>query len=302
MKALLLSMALIISTPIINAQDEPLPLSPNSTWQMFWYSMIDFSDHGTFAYHFLEEVNFNDTLYYPVEQYSYCGEKLTPLIVAYMREDSGKWYQRLSENETEQLLFDFTLEVGNSVSLNECYGTVEGYETLWVTGIEDIVMYDGTTRRKWTLEYDISSFYYGNVEYWIEGIGNMYIGIISGLSHTCIDLNTNLHCFFEQEERIFPDNEFPFGIDCCSPVGIEESTFNETILLFPNPANSKLNLQSSMTISAIEISDLFGRIMFRLQANAKFSVLNVEWLAKGCYVLSVTMDNGTVETLIFLKE
>lgn len=302
MKALLLSLALIIATPMMHAQDEPLPLSPNSTWQMFWYSMIDFSDHGTFAYHLLEEVNINDTLYYPVEKYSYCGENLPPLIITYIREDSGKWYQRQSETEMDHLLFDFTLEVGNSVVLNECYGIVEEPETLWVTGIEDMVMYDGTTRRKWTLEYDANSFYAGNEEYWIEGIGNMYVGIISGLSHTCIDLNTNLHCFFEQEERIFPSYEFSAGIDCCTPLGIEETTINETILLFPVPANNNLNLQSSKTISKIEISDLAGKIIFTSQANTKFDVLNVEWLAKGYYVLSVTMHDGTVETLKFLKD
>jgi hypothetical protein len=302
MKTLLLAISLLISTTYVTAQDEPLTLPVDGVWQMFWFSMIDFSNNGTFAYRLNDEVNFNDTLYYPVEKYSYCGENLTPIISFYVREDSGRWYQRFSEVDMEVLLFDFTLEIEDEISIKSCYDFFELPQNLVVTNIEEITMYDGTTRRKWTLIYDETSELAGNEEIWIEGIGNQNTGIFHGLSNTCVDLNESLHCFLQQEDRIFPVNEFPIGIDCCTPLGIQESELHKTILLFPNPASSKVTLQSSKKISVIEISDFTGRIVFANQPNRMFVEINIESLLSGSYLLSATTEIGAIENMKFLKE
>lgn len=300
MKKLLLLIVLMISILTTLAQEEPLPISPSSTWQMFWMSMVNPSNYGTFAYHLLEEDTINDTLYYPIETYSYCGENWTSQIFAYLREDSGKWYQRYSESDSEFLLFDFTLDVGISVTLNQCFGTSEGAQTLWVTGIEDILMYDGTTRRKWTLEYDKNSFLSGFEEYWIEGIGNIYLGITASLSQSCIDLNQSLHCFFEQDFRIYPSNEFPAGIDCCTPVGVIENKPINQMMIYPNPAFETINMLGSIGVTKVEICDLSGRMVMEFENS--FNTLNVASLSSGYYLLKATTKNETIETLQFLKE
>jgi len=303
MKTLLLAFALVISTSHIYGQEEPLPLPVDGAWQMFWYSMFNFSDNGTFAYHMNEEVNFNDTLYFPVEQYSFCGENLTPSIVFYVREDSGKWYQRSSETASEQLLFDFTLEIGDIVTLSACYGITEELHTLSVVDVEDILMYDGTTRRKWTLVYDENSFYSGNEEIWIEGIGNLYIGIIHGLSSSCVDLNTNLHCFLQQEQRVFPTNEFPEGLDCCTPVGIKEHNTHEWVTTFPNPSYDSITISSSLPIHNLRISDSIGQVAcdYILTQNEKTVLVDISSFSQGVYFIFIETENGIL-TEQFVKE
>lgn len=292
---------LLFFTKLIQAQTDPLPIPTDATWQMAWQSMLG-SEHGTYAYHINGTANVNDTIYYQVEQFSYCGDNIpiTPLML--IREDSGRWYSRYNAIEGEKLLFDFTLEVGESISLETCYNFFAEPQTLLVTAIEEITMYDGSIRRMWTLVYDETSDLAGNTEYWIEGLGNMYIGLVHSLSFSCVDLNEWLHCYFENDDRKFPSYEFPSGIDCCNTVSISEQLTKLPISLYPNPTTTELTIQSPTQISLIEISDLSGRIIYTSQPNATIVKVNTELFSKGCYFLSTTTEHGNIETLKFLKD
>lgn len=296
----ILHITLALTTHLLSAQTEPLPLSTASTWQMYWFSMVS-SDDGTFAHRLLSEVSFNDTLYYPVEKFSYCGDAIIPEIEFYLREDSGKWYQRYNQEDFEKLLFDFTLGVGNEVSLHSWDGTY-GVQNLQVISIDEVAMYDGSQRNQWTLQYAENSDLAGYTETWIEGIGNQSTGLIHSLSLTCIDLNTTLHCFLEQDDRLFPNYEFPNGIDCCTPVDISEIFDVGEPRLWPNPATSELNIQSSIPISSIAIFDLTGHIVHTTQSNTTSVKVNIESLSTGFYFLSATNQTGNIETLKFLKD
>jgi len=296
----ILNITLALTTHLLSAQTEPLPLSTASTWQMYWLSMVS-SDDETFAHRLLSEVNFNDTLYFPVEKFSYCGDAIILDIEFYLREDSGKWYQRYNQNDFEKLLFDFTLNVGDVVSLHSWDGTY-GVQTLQVISIDAVTMYDGSIRNQWTLQYSENSDLAGYTEIWIEGMGNQSTGLIHSLSLTCIDLNTVLHCFLELEERLYPAYEFPEGVDCCTPVGLTETLASAEIILSPNPATSELNIQCAASIQSIKVSDLTGRIVFSSQPYNSSTKICIESLSTGCYLLSVASENGTIETLKFIKD
>ncbi len=297
----LLCVALVVSSLSLAAQTDPLPIPMNATWQMAWQSMLN-SEHGTYAYRNNGTISVNDTIYYQLEKFSYCGENIPITPIMLIREDSGKWYSRHNELEEDELLFDFTLEVGESVTLETCFDFFAEPQTLEVTAIEEITMYDGSNRRMWTLVYDEASALAGNTEYWIEGIGNLQIGLVHSLSFSCVDLNEWLHCYFENDDRKFPTYEFPFGIDCCNTVGISEQLSDKSISIFPNPTTIELTIQSQAQISSIEISDLTGRIIFTSQPNTTLIKVNTEAFPTGCYFLCITIENGTVEALKFMKD
>ncbi len=297
----IITFILLVCAKFLKPQTEPLPIPINAIWQMSWQSMVS-SDHGTYAYRINGTTSVNDTIYYQVEQFSYCGDNIpiTPLML--IREDAGKWYSRYNEMETDELLFDFTLELGDSISLETCYDFFAEPQTLLVTAIEEITMYDGNIRRMWTLVYDETSGMAGNTEYWIEGIGNMYIGLVHSLSFTCVDLNEWLHCYFENDIRKFPTYEFPVGIDCCHTVGISEQSTKISISLYPNPTSNELTIESPLQISSVQISDITGRIIFTSQPNSTIIKENTDLFSTGCYLLSATIENGTIITLKFLKD
>lgn len=72
--------------------------------------------------------------------------------------------------------------------------------------------------------------------------------------------------------------------------GIEENATLE-IALYPNPATDILNITSSETISEIEIVNVMGQVVKRIEVNADSVACDVEDLKAGVYVVRI---HGTV--------
>ena len=74
---------------------------------------------------------------------------------------------------------------------------------------------------------------------------------------------------------------------------------NNTISLYPNPAQEVLNISSSNSITKIEVYDLLGK---KVASNFNASNVNVEDLVKGTYIVKVLQENGSVVAKHFIKE
>ena len=74
---------------------------------------------------------------------------------------------------------------------------------------------------------------------------------------------------------------------------------NNTISLYPNPAQEVLNVRSTNKISKIEVYDLLGR---KVASNNNASDVNVAALGKGAYIVKVAQENGSVIAKQFIKE
>ena len=90
------------------------------------------------------------------------------------------------------------------------------------------------------------------------------------------------------------------------PIVIEEGS-PQNISLFPNPTNGTLNITSSETISEIEIVNVMGQVVKRVEVNADNAVCDVEDLTSGVYVIHILTEvSGTERTAIlrrkFVKE
>ena len=68
--------------------------------------------------------------------------------------------------------------------------------------------------------------------------------------------------------------------------GIENDIVPE-ISVFPNPANDILNITSSETISEIEIVNMNGQVVRRIEVNSDNAVCNVDDLRSGMYVVRI---------------
>ena len=71
---------------------------------------------------------------------------------------------------------------------------------------------------------------------------------------------------------------------------IEESATTE-INVFPNPANDILNITSSETISEIEIVNVMGQVVKRIEINSDNAVCDVEELKAGVYIVRIYGTN-----------
>jgi len=85
--------------------------------------------------------------------------------------------------------------------------------------------------------------------------------------------------------------------------GIEETSALE-IALFPNPATDILNITSSETISEIEIVNVMGQVVRKIEVNSDNAVCDVEDLKAGVYVVRIhgTNTESVVSQQKFIKE
>lgn len=85
-------------------------------------------------------------------------------------------------------------------------------------------------------------------------------------------------------ESLMP-GEYTFGVPG-SDVGIQ-SKDNEGILIYPNPAENQINIQSSRDIDSMVIYDLSGREVMRQSMNGKTQNVNIQALSAGTYLVQI---------------
>lgn len=73
------------------------------------------------------------------------------------------------------------------------------------------------------------------------------------------------------------------------------------ISVFPNPANSVLNVQMENAIETVEIFDMSGKVVLRSEANNNHAQINVTTLNSGIYFIKA-IANGQIATGKFVKE
>ncbi len=83
--------------------------------------------------------------------------------------------------------------------------------------------------------------------------------------------------------------------------GIDENVAFE-IALFPNPTIDILNITSSETISEIEIVNVMGQVVKRMEVNTDNVVCDVEELKAGVYVVRIHAASATLSQRNFVKK
>ena len=79
--------------------------------------------------------------------------------------------------------------------------------------------------------------------------------------------------------------------------GIGENNIESNFNIFPNPTNDILNITSSETISEIEIVNVIGQVVKRMEINSDNAVCNLEDLTSGIYVVnihSMSLSKGAI--------
>jgi hypothetical protein len=184
-------------------------------------------------------------------------------------------------NLTEQLLYDFTLKVGD---------TVKGYLEN-IDGIKDVVdsIDSVLVGNKYHKRWKINSYY--NICL-IEGIGSTY-GLIEyspGLSVDAPDIS--ITCFQQNGITIYPDtvNNCEL-ISAITPIDRE----SEQIRIYPNPSNGSLTIEfgKSINIKELRITDLFGKIILQ-QQTGNLTKIKIDNLQSETYILTIIDKDGKI--------
>jgi hypothetical protein len=176
---------------------------------------------------------------------------------------------------TEEVLYDFNLEVGDTVpsSLLNQYGDI-------VNVVEDIdtVFLAGVYRKRFALDTcDWEQLYY------IEGIGSTY-GLLSP-TRCPFEAIYELLCFSVDSIPIYPDNSLP----CSSVIANTETLQINSFSIFPNPTSASITISlPENTIESVAILfDAAGKEQLRLKVQGGDNNVDVSKLKHGIYLLQI---------------
>jgi hypothetical protein len=130
---------------------------------------------------------------------------------------------------------------------------------------------------------------------------------IGGHGHILLKIKTNntlvVGDAVANRADIFFDYNFPIDTGLANTVfqTLSNTDFeiDESILLYPNPTNSVIHIESETAIQSIEVYDVQGRILQTQLTNEKQTTIDLTQKTKGIYFFKVTTDKGIkVEKLI----
>jgi len=256
--------ALLSFQPLLSQSYHPFP-DTNATW------CDERSDNGiptNYFYFFYKtngKSNINDTVYTAISD-NY-GE-----IACYFREENKKVFCRLSTDQPEFLVYNFNLEIGDSVSLpGNAVGFVEEADSILI----------GTEYHK---RYSIQCYelYTGH---FIEGVGSdqglMYFNIPQ------FDIWGNLYCFSLNDTIYKTDGTGDtYTGDCWQYIAIAEISAGQ-MKVYPNPVRDFIHLKYDKACK-IELIDLIGRQCRQSTSNSIY----VKDLEQGIYFLRVYSLEG----------
>ena len=201
-----------------------------------------------------------------------------------IRNDSANKKVYLYNSNTEVLLYDFDLQLGDTLPNTYLYDsslnllTVDSIYTDTFVGIPRKVYYSETFIH---LPYLL-----------IEGIGSNR-GLLDHVVFS-IDVGSSLDCFLENRSVLYPDTTSP----CMLVTGLDQSFAKQepTFKIYPNPAEEAVNIkwQSTATAESIRLYDLFGREqkVKRIRENNQSYRLLLESLPAGIYLLRIAFEDG----------
>lgn len=172
-----------------------------------------------------------------------------------LRDEGGRWLFVPSWSDQEYPLFDFSGDVGDTVSIQNPLFTFDPVDYI-VDAISTVTtMFD--ERRMWTLS---PPEYPGFQEYFIEGIGSTY-GLF-GHAIFLSDVGLQLVCMEQDGELIYriPEAESCYYLY----TGLAERIAEPFLRVMPNPARDQVTLtvaDGTMHQGDLSLYDALGRVL-----------------------------------------
>ncbi len=192
---------------------------------------------------------------------------------------------------TEELLYDFDLQVGDTVTgFTQSFASPND-----VVNSIDSILIGGNYRKRW----NINSLHSISI---IEGIGSTYGLLELSPGNAIIDAyDATLSCFSNNGITLYPNA----GTNCELITSIKHfSPETYSCYLTPNPFNlfSTLTVGNKFENAELKIYDCFGKIIKTDKLNGENYLLNRNNLVNGIYFLQLINNNIEANTVKFIVE
>jgi len=211
----------------------------------------------------------------------------TQIYLGAFREDTAqrKVYFLLPSYSTDTLLYDFSLNVGDTLPLGINNG---GSPVMTINSIDSILI-NGNYRKR----FEIANT--SNVSI-IEGIGST-TGLIEKVLF--FESGGNLYCYSENNQEIYPTNS---SSPCDLLLSESELTKKKDFNIYPNPATDKISIDCAEKQNLkMQLYNIVGKCIFQKEINNITKEIDISTLSKGVYIIKIFCDDWTVQNKL-IKE
>lgn len=216
-----------------------------------------------------------------------------------IRTEGEKVFYLPEINPQEILLYDFSLEAGDSIEL------VPQYASNSVTRYVDSVKTETLAGANRKLIYFRPGYANAPVEFWIEGIGSNY-GVINRASDPGPDFGSELLCYAHEDEylNLTLIECFLPELNNCPLVSSVYEEGENYFSIYPNPTSERIFIEMKKgEINHLEVNlyDASGRLEKHFNVYGEEIIsLDIEGVNSGLYFLEIK-NKGTGERKVVSK-
>lgn len=264
----------------------PFPLK-DARWNT---SSSSFSKECYYSFYYDGDTTLQNLKYSKLYYNSICRDFITQTksgehheLAGLIREVGKKVY--LSQYGRENLIFDFSLQVGDTVP-SALLTTLSPNSKFVVVSIDSIKLLDGTYRKKYKAANPLNTDFSNE---FIEGIGSLktFKGI-DPISGTLLDKGGDLLCFTVSEKTLYTRSQNASSCPLITPITELDNT---VIRLSSNVLSAPVQITWEGEPLTFSILNLVGQELYR--AEQRYSPHQMEkgnW-ASGIYFLKVETQN-----------
>lgn len=258
-----------------------------------WYMM---TNYGWTGISYGWQLQQNDTLLSGNIYSKICTP--TNYLVAMIRDDTAarRVYYYNVNNHTDYLLYDFSLNVGDSIYIHHPQqsptDSIKGKVTL-----VDTINTLGGPRRRQQVCYNCNTVpFSGRYVNAVEGIGSLELPF--SLYNPVNDPVHQLVCNYQNQVHIYRSS--PSDPCTTPPVGIKELSFYAPLTCSYDPATSLLHVSFLEENYSCRVIDLYGRTVAESKSPGRNCQVDMTGKTGGIYF--VLLNNGRTYKASFVKE
>jgi len=224
---------------------------------------------------------------------------------AYLETD--KVVRFCSSDEKIDTLYDFNLEVGDTVKFLHFEGVENSYmwieDTCLIVKQIDSILIQNYYRKCITFKPIFTGDMRGLQEKWIEGIGSIH-GVLFPLNlRTFVDEafeKEDLTCFWVNNDLLWQNGWY----NSCKILKTNEFAKINSFEIYPNPAHGQITISNTdYTINNVSISDIMGKRVFSKHDYRDVQAeVDIQFLSKGIYTVQIITQTGEILTGKFIKQ
>jgi len=214
-------------------------------------------------------------------------------LIGFLRQDtiSDKVYFR-NLNDSVHLIFDFSLSIGDTLTSLVVNGAVSGIDSIFTSiGI----------KKRYFVDPGLSL---SHLQY-AESVGYLYgDGLLNGWQYLNVGIHKDfrLICMKSQGNLVYQQGASTCALDFEHHSTSIEEKQNTHLIVYPNPVQNVLTLESLFYNSVIKILDIRGGVIesYEFPNSIRFQ-MNVSSLQTGVYILQIKGELGQNIFCKFLK-